>query len=403
MTTIIIGSGLAGLSVALKLAENNKEIIIISKKNSKSYNYKYTSEIEINKKLVASFYETHDTLFSNCFNLYKHDSNILTVYYEKVKEYKNVTFIENFVIDLIIDNNQCIGVKTLNRDLKTLYIYSKNVIICTGGLNDIYNKSYKEKTGDGFAMAVRAGLDLYNMKSVITYPFQVDDDYNPIIIPETVKLEGAYLLNSKMNRFTSSEFLMSNDRLSNCIQNELYNNKKVYLDIRHIYNYQSKYPELLIYDGIIPIKPCTYLLCGGIKVDVNGKTNINNLYASGECTSYGYNGTNGDSIVSSSYLQCIQSSINISKDICKNSINITNLVPRLQNIVTDNSEFIGVLENAYEFCNELTDILNSNNISTLKSFKHIIDKQILLFDESYENSILTLQLLNSIEISKFLI
>ena len=403
MSTIIIGSGLAGLSVALKLAEKNKEIIIISKKISKSYKFNYSSEIEINKSLVDNFYKSYDSCLSICLDLYKYETNILTAYYDKVKEYKNVKFIEDFVIDLIIDDNKCNGVKTLTHDLKTSYIYSKNVVICTGGINDIHNSSYNEKTGDGLAMAVRAGLELYNMKSVITYPFQVDDIYNPIIIPETVKFEGAYLLNNKMNRFTSSEFLTSNDRLSTCIQNELNKNNKVYLDIRHIYNYKLKYPELLIYDGLIPIKPCVYLLCGGIKVDVNGKTNINDLYASGECTAYGYTGTNGDDIVSNSYLQCIQSSDYISKDICKYDIHNINSTPRLQNIVKDNSEFIGVLENTSEFCKELTDAIYSNNTSTLKSLRNIINSEIFLFDESYDNSISTLQLFNALEISKYLI
>ena len=64
---------------------------------------------------------------------------------------------------------------------------------------------------------------------------------------------------------------------------------------------------------------------------------------------------------------------------------------------------IGVLENTSEFCKELTDAIYSKNISTLKSLRNIINSEILLFDESYDNSISTLQLFNALEISNYLI
>lgn len=229
---------------------------------------------------------------------------------KKVRKSKKIKALENcLVTDLLVKDNKCFGIKTKKR----IFI-GKQVILATGGIGQIfsYTTNPKVATGDGLAMAYRAGCKLVDLEFVQFHPTALKDNSSPLfLLSESLRGEGAYLVNSKGKRFISE--LAPRDILARAIVKEQ-KKGEVYLDIRHRGEkfIKKRFPN--IYQELkkkgfdltrekIPVTPAAHYSCGGVKVDSCGRTNIKNLLAFGEVACTGVHGANR--LASNSLLEAV--------------------------------------------------------------------------------------------------
>ena len=226
------------------------------------------------------------TLYDNCLK-----ENI-----EFINEYMLLNFI---VEDNIIKGITCIDIQ--NSVVKQ--ILAKTVIVASGGYAGIYrgfNTNSTATTGDAVAAALRAGVKLSNMEYVQFHPTALKE--NCILISESARGEGGYLVTKDGNRFIDE--LKPRDEVARAIYKKIQEDEEVFLDLRHLghekiletmpqeYNLALEFTGLKLDVDLIPIIPAAHYTMGGIKTDINGLTNIKNLYAVGECSSNGVHGAN---------------------------------------------------------------------------------------------------------------
>jgi L-aspartate oxidase len=257
----------------------------------------------------------------------------------KVKSFKSVDFFTHyFAVDLITQhhlgekvtkdtpNKQCYGVYVLNKKTKKVETFlGKTTLLATGGIGQVYQSTTNPTiaTGDGIAMAYRAKGFVQGMEFIQFHPTAL---YNPghkpsFLISEAVRGHGGILKNQDgstfMERYDGRLSLAPRDVVARAIDSEMKINgtDHVYLDTRHIpkeeilQHFPMIYAHCLDELGIdmatemIPVVPAQHYLCGGIIVDHYGQTNIENLYAAGECSHTGLHGANR--LASNSLLEAI--------------------------------------------------------------------------------------------------
>jgi L-aspartate oxidase len=250
---------------------------------------------------------------------------VSTTLLNKVRAQPNITLYDHRVaIDLIVHNNKCTGAYVCNRNTgKVDTFQAKFVVLATGGASKVYlyTSNPDGNSGDGIAMAWRAGCRVANMEFNQFHPTCL---YHPsaksFLITEAIRGEGGLLKlpNGKrfMHKFDSREELAPRDVVARAIDHEMkrLGSDCVYLDIshkpasfirEHFPTVSSRCAEL----GIditkepIPVVPAAHYTCGGIIVDNQGKTDINNLFAVGEATFTGLHGANR--MASNSLLECL--------------------------------------------------------------------------------------------------
>ncbi|NQT30669.1 MAG: L-aspartate oxidase [Candidatus Saganbacteria bacterium] len=223
-------------------------------------------------------------------------------------------------IDLIIENGKCIGVKALDLKNKCIkYFLAKATIITTGGLGQAYHYTTNPEvaTGDGIAMAYRAGAVVTDMEFVQFHPtslVQFEELKDIIALPrflisEAVRGEGAVLLNNKderfMEKYDTQKELAPRDIVSRAIYQEMQETRSdhVHLSLAKLDHEKIKKRFPVIYKtclerGLditrdnIPVAPAAHYFMGGIKTDIEGRTKTPGLYAAGECASLGIHGAN---------------------------------------------------------------------------------------------------------------
>jgi len=230
---------------------------------------------------------------------------------KSVREDKNIEVLENrFAIDLLVKNAKCYGASVLNvRKKEVIHIFSRATILATGGVGYVYQNTTNPEiaTGDGIAMAFRAGARVEDMEFVQFHPTTLNKLGAPhFLISETFRGEGAILVNEKGERFLEKYDVMGElaprDVVSRAIFNEL-KKGSVYLDMHHkgrsfiLNRFPMIYQECLKYgiditQDLIPVSPAAHYICGGIKTNEYGETNIKNLLAFGECTCTEVHGAN---------------------------------------------------------------------------------------------------------------
>ncbi len=239
---------------------------------------------------------------------------ILHSMYEQLMKYEVQVYEEWFVTKLIVKNSVCLGVVAFEiRTGKTEVISAKSVIICTGGLGRVYEPSTNALivTGDGIALAYQSGAGLMDMEMVQYHPTTLKG--SGVLITEGARGEGAYLLNKDNERFMQKYApnmmeLASRDVVSRCVATEIQEGKgidgSVLLDCRHlgeklikeklsqIYEIGLDFANVDITKEPIAIRPGMHYMMGGIKTDINGQTNIQGLYAAGECACVSVHGGN---------------------------------------------------------------------------------------------------------------
>ncbi len=240
---------------------------------------------------------------------------------------KNIDVYEDeMAFEIIKSKNKAIGLIAINQANEAIYFFSKKIVIATGGVGGIYKNSTNEKfaVGDGIALAYRAGITINNMEFVQFHPtglYEEEKQGQRFLISEAVRGEGAILKNIEGERFMAKYDkermeLAPRDVVSQAIYREMFDtwSDHVYLDIT------SKSKEFLmkrfptIYEkclsigvdmskDLIPVAPIEHFLCGGIKTDLDGHTNLENVYAVGECAFTGVHGANR--LASNSLLECL--------------------------------------------------------------------------------------------------
>ena len=221
---------------------------------------------------------------------------------------------EWFVTSLIVEDGQVCGVVALDMPSGQLFaIRAKTLIFCTGGLGRVFEPSTNALivTGDGIALAYNAGALLMDMEMVQYHPTTLSG--SGVLISEAARGEGAYLLDKNGERFMQKYApnmmeLASRDVVSRSEQTEINAgngaNGCVLLDCRHLGEARinerlSQIREIgidlagvdLVKDPI-PIRPGMHYIMGGIKTDVDGRTDLPGLYAAGECACVSVHGGN---------------------------------------------------------------------------------------------------------------
>lgn len=406
---LIIGSGIAGLLLALELAQSNKHIIIATKDKLIDSNTSFAQGgmAAITKESIkndADSIRQHidDTInagaFLSDFNavtsilgqstyllerleyygmkfdrlenqnydlakegghesariLHKKDctgkaisKSLICKLLALIEETPRITILENhFAIDLLCRNNQCYGGLFLNQEDGFIRINSKHNIICTGGIGQIYSRTSNPSgaTGDGIAMAYRAGAIVQDMEFVQFHPTALCLKNKPsFLISEAVRGAGAHIINKENNRFvfnfSPKGELATRDIVSKAIVSELSKDKvktvptasSVFLDMRPLGKKKLKknFPNILkacLQAGLnpittpVPIAPAAHYFMGGIKTDVNGITSVSNLYAIGEASCTGLHGANR--LASNSLLEAGVMALNLAKYINKDDSTI---------------------------------------------------------------------------------
>jgi len=258
--------------------------------------------------------------------------------YEKAKTFANIQFLNHyFVIDLITQHHlgflvtkatratECYGVYALNmRTGHIEKILSKISLLATGGAGQVYRTTTNPSiaTGDGVAMVYRAKGRVENVEFIQFHPtalFEVGVSPN-FLISEAVRGDGAILRNihgeAFMPRYDERKDLAPRDIVARAIDSEMKINgtDHVYLDCTHMDHakFLEHFPNIYekckskgidVFKDYIPVAPAAHYSCGGIKVDANGRTSIDRLYACGECSSTGLHGANR--LASNSLLEAI--------------------------------------------------------------------------------------------------
>ena len=295
---------------------------------------------------------------------------------EKAENNKNIEIHENrMAIDLITTKkmklkgkNRVLGAYVFNKETGDVDVYSaKTVVLATGGSGKVYlyTSNPDVATGDGVAMAYRAGADICNMEFTQFHPTCL---YNPeaknFLISEAVRGEGAILLNLRGERFMEKvhpmKELAPRDVVARAIDHEMkkWGDDYVYLDISFKdadfikKRFPNIYANLLKY-GIdmtkepIPVVPAAHYQCGGIKVDLKGETSIHNLFAVGEVSCTGLHGANR--LASNSLLEALVFADIIAKElegrINKLDRKTSAIIPWETGFAVDSDEMVVVTHN----------------------------------------------------------
>ncbi|HAT4283943.1 TPA: L-aspartate oxidase [Clostridium perfringens] len=235
----------------------------------------------------------------------KHVEDILL---ENVKRRKNIKIIEECeMVDIYHRDNRCIGA-LFNKEGENLSIYAKVVILATGGIGGLFKKSTNERiiTGDSIGIAIRNNIEIKDLSYIQIHPtafFSKKSEEKRFLISESVRGEGGKLLNCNGERFVDE--LLPRDIVSKKIYEEMKktNSNNVFLDVSFMEKsfLQKRFPNIYnkcLEEGIdiskepIPVAPAQHYFMGGIKVNLNGKTSMENLYAFGETSCTGVHGAN---------------------------------------------------------------------------------------------------------------
>lgn len=242
--------------------------------------------------------------------------NLINTLVKKATSFSNITIHENqFCIELLKTKNGKVGgINTFDTEKNTSQIFlSKIVVLATGGCGQLFKHTTNPKiaTGDGISMGLKIGAMVSHLNFVQFHPTALFEPNKSRLdlITEAIRGFGAYVVNSSGRRFLfdsdSRGELATRDIVSKAIFNEIKNsgNDHVFMDFRHLdqNELERKFPTVysnLVSKGfelnhdLIPIVPAAHYHCGGLKVNERGQTNIEGLYAIGECAETGLHGSN---------------------------------------------------------------------------------------------------------------
>ena len=336
---------------------------------------------------------------------------IETTLEQLVRKRSNVTLLEEHVaVDLItaaklgLPDSRCYGAYLLDkRKQKVKTVAARHVVLATGGANKVYlyTSNPDGSTGDGIAMAWRAGCRMGNMEFMQFHPTCL---YHPhaksFLISEAVRGEGGRLLlpdgTPFMQRFDKRAELAPRDIVARAIDHEMkrLGSDHVLLDISHRpaefirEHFPTIYARCLEYGydmskGPIPVVPAAHYTCGGVLTDLKGRTDLPGLYAIGETAFTGLHGANR--MASNSLLECIVFGFAAAADIAAHGSGapLPDKLPAWdESRVTDSDEEVVVSHNWSELRHFMWDYVGI--VRTDKRLKRALSRMVLLQHEIEE-------------------
>ena len=227
----------------------------------------------------------------------------------RVRRSKRIKVLESArVLELIVHRGECAGVRASVRGAAT-EIIADATVLATGGGGQVYRYTTNPvvATGDGYAIAHRAGVTLSDMEFVQFHPTALDTPENPLaLISEAVRGEGATLVNDTGKRFMRNIHklaeLAPRDVVARAIVREQRAGRRVYLDARKLApTFARRFPGILALcrargidprRDLIPVTPAAHYMMGGIVTDLRGRSSVERLYAVGEVSRTGVHGAN---------------------------------------------------------------------------------------------------------------
>ncbi|OME48093.1 MULTISPECIES: L-aspartate oxidase [Paenibacillus] len=362
---IVIGSGIAGLFTAIKASEDRR-VIMITKKSVMESNTRYAQGgiAAVIAEDDSPAYHRQDTLMAGaglCSStavdalvnegpegvhelirlgtLFDKEDGVLALTQEgahshrrilhangdatgyeivralaeQVAEHENIeVWDDHYAIDLITEGGECVGALLQRPGGGRLFLQGDATILCSGGAGQLYRYTTNPEvaTGDGVAIAYRAGAHIRDMEFIQFHPTALSYPGAPrFLISEAVRGEGAVLRNINgerfMERYHNLLELAPRDIVARAIVSEMELTKStfVYLDITHESPEMVKHRFPTIYEtcmgyGLditsdwIPVAPAAHYMMGGIKTDLNGESTVPRLFACGEVSSTGLHGAN---------------------------------------------------------------------------------------------------------------
>ncbi len=411
---LIIGAGIAGLCLGIKTAQRfpEKKIVILSKDRPGESNTRYAQGgIAVVMDLKNDSFQQHiadtllagdglcneevvrsvvkegperlkeliawGTLFDKSSNgldlglegghsahriIHKKDKtgfHIIDSLLRMIAKFPNVEILWNtLAVDLLIaggkENSRCIGTTFISHDSKKIQIIQASfTVMATGGIGQVYSVTTNPKiaTGDGIAIAYRAGAKILDMQFVQFHPtaFNTSEEDTTFLISEALRGFGAYLITGDGNRFMfkydKRGEMASRDIVSRAIFKESLH-QPVYIDCRHLEkrdlttHFPNIYQKCLslgldITCEPVPVLPAAHYLCGGIDTNLCAQTSINRLYAIGECARTGLHGANR--LASNSLLEALVFAHYCFQDIETRMFHFVETVLPSEMLITQNS------------------------------------------------------------------
>ena len=248
----------------------------------------------------------------------------------RVRRSKRIKVLEKArVLDLIVYRGTCVGVRASVQGRAT-EIIADVTVLATGGCGQVYRYTTNPvvATGDGFAIAHRAGVTLADMEFVQFHPTALDTPENPLaLISEAVRGEGATLVNEKGERFMKKLHklaeLAPRDVVARAIVRQERKRHRVFLDARKLASsFARRFPGILALckargidprRDLIPVTPAAHYMMGGIVTDLRGRSSLDRLYAVGEVSRTGVHGANR--LASNSLLEGLVFAERVARDI----------------------------------------------------------------------------------------
>ena len=211
-------------------------------------------------------------------------------------------------VDLIVEGGRVVGATLLDGEGGLRVVQAQAVLLASGGAGQVYSDTTNPAvaTGDGIAMAYRAGAAVSDMEFYQFHPTAFSAPGAPrFLLSEALRGEGAFLVNAKgerfMERYHPQLELAPRDVVARAITREGMDGE-VYLDMRHVKkDLGARFPGISAFLGkyqlelgrdLIPVRPAAHYLMGGVKTDVQGRTSLPELYAAGEVACTGVHGAN---------------------------------------------------------------------------------------------------------------
>lgn len=355
---VIVGTGISGLYSALNLRSDLKILLITKTKIRESNTYlaqggiatakniadipshiedtlvagQYKNDLKAVEVLVKESMENINALERLGLELDKENGNLLytkegahstsrivhvrdhtgkavvDALLKKIEVKENISIYEDtYMVDILKYKNKCCGLIALKHG-ELIKIYSKAVILATGGIGGIFKNSTSQRslTGDGIYVALKNNVQLKDLDYIQFHPtalYKKNESERRFLISESMRGEGGKLLNSKGQRFIDE--LLPRDVVTKAILDEMEKYKMTYvnLDVSSLSKkylkarFPSIYEECIknhidISESHIPVSPAQHYFMGGIQVDLNSVTSMENLFAVGEVSCTGVHGAN---------------------------------------------------------------------------------------------------------------
>ncbi|QYG94617.1 L-aspartate oxidase [Iamia sp. SCSIO 61187] len=210
----------------------------------------------------------------------------------------------HFAVDLVVEGGRCRGVTATRADGSELVVRAANVLVTTGGAGQLYAVTTNplEATGDGIAMALRAGVAVADVEFVQFHPTALHHEAMPRpLLSEALRGHGALLRDGRGERFVDE--LQPRDVVSRAELEVMVSQgiDHVFLDARHLEEFAARFPTIhaaLREVGLdptrdlLPVAPAAHYTCGGIVTDLDGSSSLPGLWAAGEASCTGVHGAN---------------------------------------------------------------------------------------------------------------